>query len=458
MKSVAFRTATLDDAHRNEHLRASFHQRGGKMFRRSGMLIGLIAASSFPSALASSTSEPLEESWSYTYYYSSSDYWRHQDFSGIADSDGNLYWLVCQSYGTHSYVRQRDCSLRSTDFDGNLRYEVPVGSGSVPDMTFILHFVAGSVVVAEHNAFLTGFDASTGSVRWTHDLQGEFPYYPPRGTWGMAHDGQGRIVVTANSSLHALSASTGETIWRKDLRWEAPERQVRLGAVVFDESRNVYFDKGFCSPYPWTDCDTTIVSLDPDGNPRFEVQVDPHAQPIAVAHGRLLTVAASFAGKGEVLDAETGARIARLPEVFDRFGLISQELGFFVQMSSHGEKALVAFDLASGMIRWRYPLLWNDGADTAAGLLTDAGNILLPSKTSLLEISPHGQLVREIPLRPPPNVYGGFRGPLLLRGRWFAQIYATVFAYDLPGDPGEGRFGWSSRRGNAQGENRPREE
>ncbi len=39
------------------------------MFRRSGMLIGLIAASSFPSALASSTSEPLEESWSYTYYY-----------------------------------------------------------------------------------------------------------------------------------------------------------------------------------------------------------------------------------------------------------------------------------------------------------------------------------------------------------------------------------------------------
>jgi outer membrane protein assembly factor BamB len=427
------------------------------MFRLSGALIGLIAASNFPSALASSTSELLRESWSYTYYYSSSDYWEDQGFSGIADSDGNLYWLVCRSNGRLWRVRQRSCSIRSTDFDGNLRYEIQIAYGSLPDLSFILHFVAGSVVVAEHNALLTGFDTSTGSVRWTHDLREEFPYYPPRGTGGMAHDGQGRIVVTANSSLHALSVNTGETIWRQDLTSEDPERQVRLGAVVFDESQNVYFAKNFCRPYPSYDCDTTIVSLDSDGNSRFEVQVDPHGQPIAVAHGRVLTAALSLSrGNGEVLDAETGARIARLPDVFDPFGLISQELGFFIQMDSSGEKALAAFELASGTIRWRYPLLRSEA--TSAGLFTDAGNILVSNKTSLLEISPDGQLIRVIPLTTPLVANGGFWGPLLLRGRWFGQIRGTVFAYDLPGDPGEGRLGWNSRHGNAQGENRPREE
>jgi len=249
------------------------------MLRLPGTLIGLMAASSFPGAFAASTSEPLSESWSYSYYYSSTDSWRDQNFTGVADSDGNLYWLVCDSYGTHSYVRGRDCRVRSTDFDGNLRFESPVGYGSVPDLSFTLYFVAGSVVVAEHNALLTAFDTSTGSIRWTHNLRVEFPYYPPRGTGGIAHDGQGRIVVTANSVLYALSASTGETIWRQDLASEDPQHPVRLGAVVFDESRNAYFAKDFCGPYPSYDCDTRIVSLDVDGNRRFEVQVDPHEQP-----------------------------------------------------------------------------------------------------------------------------------------------------------------------------------
>jgi len=142
--------------------------------------------------------------------------------------------------------------------------------------------------------------------------------------------------------------------------------------------------------------------------------------------------------------------------VFDPFALISPELGFFIQMDSSGQKALVAFDLESGATRWRYPLARSNW--TSAGLFTDAGNILLANKTSLLEISTEGQLVRETPLRTPLYGYSGPWGPLLLRGRWFVQMLGTVFAYDLPGSLGEGRLGWNSRHGNAQGENRPREE
>jgi hypothetical protein len=176
----------------------------------------------------------------------------------------------------------------------------------------------------------------------------------------------------------------------------------------------------------------------------------------------------------ELLDAQTGARIARLPGTLADAptwvipsGLMTRELGFFIQRTSTDDIALAAFDLVSGTIRWRFPLD-NTYEERRTALLSEEGNILIANNRSLLEISPQGQLLHGYLLRSvsgvTPRVSGG---SLLLRGRWFSKFfeqgellqgYDTVFAYDLPGAPGEGRLGWNSQQGNAQGENRPREE
>jgi hypothetical protein len=148
-------------------------------------------------------------------------------------------------------------------------------------------------------------------------------------------------------------------------------------------------------------------------------------------------------------------------------GLISRDLGFVIQSIAPDDVALAAFDLSSGEVRWRFPLD-NSYPRWRTALLSDEGNILIVNKGSLLEISPQGQLLRGFLLG---GIFGGTPRvtgySLLLRGRWFSKLFEqgiwphdhdTVVAYDLPGSPGEGRLGWNSPQGNAQGENRPREE
>jgi outer membrane protein assembly factor BamB len=430
------------------------------MTRLSALLVGLVAVLE-PSldVLASSSPEPVAESWSYTYSYLSSDYAQYQEFSGISDASGNLYWLACTMTGRSGWLYLRECRLRSTDFDGNLRYEVFIGSGILGDFfSFRLHLVAGSVVVAEHSALLLGFDTSTGSVVWTRDLRDE-----SRLIRGLAYDGDGRLIVTTASSVQALSADDGTTIWRRDLHSEDPERIASLRTVVLDEGRNVYFGWDLCRPPPLEDCETTIVSLQPDGSPRFETRVDPNAAPMAVAHGRLLIGETRWVetGLAELLDAETGARLpgflAGMTPTANALGLISNELGFYIQQVSANDVALAAFDLVSGAIRWRFRLdTFFSSARTA--LINNSGNILILNKGSLLEISPQGQVLQTVFLRTSARTFDSNGNSLLLNGRWFSQFLGTVSAYDLPGAPGEGRLGWNARQGNAQGENRPREE
>jgi len=442
-----------------------------KMLHVSGVLVGLIAVSELSvGALASSSLEPLTEQWSYNYYLHEPDYFTEHDFPGIADSDGNLYWLLCGLALSHGQPRTRTCTLRSTDFDGNLRYEVLIGMGLFGEyFSFRLHLVAGRVVVVEHSGLLIGFDTATGTTNWTHDLRGDTRYTE------LAYDGEGRIIVAAGSWVQALSAEDGTTIWRRFLGSEDPKRRAILRRVILDESRNLYLLKDlYRRSYPSEDYDSSIVSLGPDARPRFEIQVDHYVVPIAVAYGRILVGQQWDKYLVELLDAETGARIARLPGTLADAapwvlpsGLMTRELGFFIQRTSTDDIALAAFDLASGAIRWRFPLD-NTHEELRTALLTDDGNILVVNNRSLLEISPQGELLRGYLLR---RVAGGTLrvsgGSLLVRGRWFSKLfeqakwplaYDTVFAYDLPDAPGEGRLGWNSPQGNAQGENRPREE
>jgi outer membrane protein assembly factor BamB len=444
---------------------------GEHMHRAAKVLVGLIAVLELSSdALAASILEPLTERWSYNYYDHSPDYWQDQEFPGLADSDGNLYWLRCTLGLSHGWPRDHECRVRSTDFDGNLRYEVPIGWGMFGGFfTFRLHLVAGPVVVAEHSGLLIGFDTATGAIRWTRDLRDD-----TRGIGGLAYDGEGRIIVTAGNWVEVLSAHDGTTSWRRFLGSENPKRGAYLHTVVLDESRNLYFAKRLYRPRSTEDYDSSIISLGPDGSWRFEIQVDADVQPIAVAHGRILVGQQNYHGVAEVLDAETGARIARLPGTLAdavpwgrSIGLISRELGFFIQSIAPGDIALAAFDLFSGEVQWRFPLE-NYYPPQRTALLSDEGNILIVNKSTLLEISPQGQLLRGFLLRSisgvDPRVSGG---SLLVRGRWFSKFYEqgqwprandTVFAYDLPGSPGEGRLGWNSLYGNAQGENRATEE
>jgi outer membrane protein assembly factor BamB len=445
---------------------------GGNMHRVARVLVGLIAILELSTeALAGSSLEPLTARWSYTYYDHSPDYWQDQGFTGIADSDENLYWLLCSTSFSHGWPQTRECRIRSSDFDGNFRYEVSIGGGWFWYFhNFALHLVAGPVVVAEYSGLLTGFDTATGAVLWTRNLRDDTTW-----TNGMAYDGEGRIIVTARAWVEALSAHDGTTIWRRFLGSENPKRQAYLHSVVLDESRNLYFAKRLYHPRSPEEYDSSIVSLGPDGSPRFEIEVDRHVRPIAVAHGRILVGQQQPQGVGEVLDAETGARIARLPGTLAdadywpalSIGLISRDLGFVIQSIAPDDVALAAFELSSGEVRWRFPLD-NSYPRQRTALLSDEGNILILDKKSLLEISPQGQLLRGFLLRGITDVTPRLSGrSLLLRGRWFSKLfepgiwprdYDTVLAYDLPGSPGEGRLGWNSLQGNAQGENRPREE
>jgi outer membrane protein assembly factor BamB len=444
---------------------------GGKMLRLSGVLVGLFAVFEFSlDALASSSLEPLTEQWSYNYYHHSPDSLSEHDFPGVADPDGNLYWLICDMTLSHGQPRYNRCTLRSTDFDGNVRYEVPIGSGLFGEyFSFRLHLVAGRVVVVEHSGLLIGIDTATGATNWTHDLRGDTRYTE------LAYDGEGRIIVAAGSWVQALSAEDGTTIWRRFLGSEGPKRRATARRVILDESRNLYLLKDlYRSSYPSGDYDSSIVSLGPDASLRFEIPVDHYVLPIAVAYGRILVGQQVDKHWVELLDAQTGARIARLPGTLADAptwvipsGLMTRELGFFIQRTSTDDIALAAFDLVSGTIRWRFPLD-NTYEERRTALLSEEGNILIANNRSLLEISPQGQLLHGYLLRSvsgvTPRVSGG---SLLLRGRWFSKFfeqgellqgYDTVFAYDLPGAPGEGRLGWNSQQGNAQGENRPREE
>jgi hypothetical protein len=142
--------------------------------------------------------------------------------------------------------------------------------------------------------------------------------------------------------------------------------------------------------------------------------------------------------------------------------LISHDLGFFIEKSIlpdppdgvPGRAALAAFDLTSGQIQWRFPL--RNFESRKAPLLTDGGNVLLIDKSTLLEISPQGELLHATRLSGLTEELTGSNA-LLIEGRWFGESGPTVMAYDVPGAPGEARLGWNSSFGNAQHDNHPRE-
>ncbi len=430
------------------------------MFGVLGTVLGLIAASQSGNVLESTSSEPLASSWSYHFRLQGPDGSSWQQFSGLADSEGNLYWLFCSLYGR--VFTFYGCSLHSSDQDGNSRFDVTLGSGPGPLTNINLYLVAGSIVVTEVSAVLYGRSTSNGELLWTHDFRDEYLTIF-RELGGVAHDGEGRVVVLAGAAAFALSVSTGETLWRRDLRRNA--QSVGFGGPpIFDESGNVYCSKSSCMGRG--PCKFFITSLDPHGTVRFETETRAWNRPVAVAQGRLV-ITDWHSAEGhpvELLDAEMGSRIVTLPG--DSGGtpiLISGELGFYIEGARHfnffspvQDVALTAFDLASGAIQWRFPLTGLGGGP----LLTEEGNILVSQKLTVLEISPQGQLLRATRLRPnepapsEPRCDVAF-GTLIFGGRWFSQCQDTVLAYDLPGAPGGG-LGWNSLHGNAQHSNRPR--
>ncbi len=440
------------------------------MFGMSGQLVGLLAAVSYSGeAIDPSPSEILSETWRYSYALQDPFWSQWQEFLGIADSDGNRYWKLC-----YLNLFRIGCSLRSTDWDGNLRFETSLGEGDARAAQMNVDLVAGPVLVTSFyhsglSANLFGRAISDGSLLWTHSLRADFSGVSDVTIAGVTYDGAGRLVVatvardstywTYESAVFALSFDTGQTIWMRDLAREYPTDSVTMWSPILDEIGNVYFSELYCRS---DRCRWLVSSLDPKGGLRFETEVDPGFVPIGVAHGRLL-VSNWYQEVAELLDVESGSRIARIHGLVRNTVLISRDLGFFVERPGPPDPtsvlrdrlALTAFDLGSGEIQWRFPL--RSFESRSSPLLTDQGNILLIDKSALLEISPRGELLRatRVQLKRQPVETIGVA--LLINGRWFSQSGATVVAYDVPGAPGEGRFGWNSLFGDAQHESRPRE-
>ncbi len=421
------------------------------------ILTGLMAAFDYSGAGTDPNPESVPESWSYYVHSHVVDVSMSQDFSGLADAEGNLYWLLCTATGRPA-TRMIWCSIRSTDWDGNERFAFPVVT-SAPFMPFApKYLIAGSIVVIQLNTTLTARSTADGSVVWSRDFRSEFPRDLST-LGGIAYGGEGRILALAGSAALALSGETGETIWRRDLREDPQQHVVIWGRLIVDEHGNLYFGKNVCDlpePDPCGSFQNFIVSLDPDGLDRFEIAADRAFEPLAVAQERVVVGDSIWSYEvhpAGLLDAETGSLIAPLAGNLNSV-VLSRDLGVYLQSSPKGD-ALVAFELGDGAIRWRFPL-----ARGGSVLLTDAGNFLVSEKWSVLEISPRGELLRTTRLRPVSPRPSDPRcdemeGVGLSRGRFFAHGCFNAAAYDLPGAPGEG-LGWNSRYGNAQHENRPR--
>jgi hypothetical protein len=134
------------------------------------------------------------------------------DFRGIADAQGNLYWI---EYAQPPAGSDSDptAALVSVDATGNDRYRAPfVG----PPADFKL---SGTTLVATTGATVTGYDLATGAQLWTIDLSRwvtSFGSTTPAVPAGLVDLGTGRVALALNNppfgGVFVLDSSSGALI------------------------------------------------------------------------------------------------------------------------------------------------------------------------------------------------------------------------------------------------------
>ena len=130
------------------------------------------------------------------------------DFRGIADAQGNLYWI--------EYARPAlegdptpPATLVSADATGTDRYRTPFGA---PPEDFVL---SGTTLVVTNGPVVTGYDTATGAQSWTADLSQFMSFDTGKSalSGGLLDLGTGRIALALNDStfggIFLLDSATG---------------------------------------------------------------------------------------------------------------------------------------------------------------------------------------------------------------------------------------------------------
>lgn len=286
----------------------------------------------------------------------------------------------------------------------------------------------------------------------------------PSGVWaqvalgatGVAIDGDGRLIVAADTELLAIDPA-GSLVWR------VPAGAQVLGQPTVDEDGDLY-------AHGRTDAGDQLLALDSAGEPRWQA---PYAEilypPVLGVNGDVLLAVfdgdpGAPAGTDFALvavDPEDGTERWRAPtdgwpaspRVWPNGDVFLQVFG--VDGSANGRDHLVALS-DRGNERWTrddeppYGLLDADGGQA---VIDDHDRVWVPCQDEICIIGPGGGVVDRWVLGWP------LTGPIGLDEGWAITVVddnaeGYVWTFELGSDADTANAGWPTLRGNARGQGR----
>ena len=130
------------------------------------------------------------------------------EFSGVSDSDGNLYWVEYQP----SYASTPEPAwLVSADRDGHDRYREPISTYAE---FYSLMFAAGEKAIVMTPTTVQAYDLATGAASWAIDFGTKYQGGGPTGGLDVGNgDALLGFQTYGGSNDVYLVSSTGATIW-----------------------------------------------------------------------------------------------------------------------------------------------------------------------------------------------------------------------------------------------------
>ncbi len=411
-------------------------------------------------------------------------------FAGIVDKEGNLFWIETSQRSPGMAGVTAD--LVSVNREGQQRFRVQVAASDRAIHASVTPLLAPGLVIVVaglvdeacgNGARAEARDAADGRLVWSRPLgplvveaSGErmcFNSIP--GSAALAGD---RLVVTAracsptrcDNALIALALSSGEHLWT---RTTVSGRNGPDEGLVVDERGNIFVStRAALSEGGYGEA--ALLSLSPEGAPRFQVPFQEYFRVAAVGSGRVFVMTGGGSSSPtQVFDADSGVRV-RSWDAWQGAPVITHCEVFTLQGFSITAQRLQRRDATWGEPSWEVLLAEPLSSYGKAGthiswpILTRHGSLLFTKQewsvhdssederpAFLHEVDKAGAEVLRVAL--PRGRYHG--ASALRRGRW--GVAATVDgspvvrAFDLP-DRDAADVGWASERGGMARDGRAR--
>lgn len=351
-------------------------------------------------------------------------------FTGVADSQGNLYWLLVDS----------STRLVSVNRDGQQRFRVafPLRPRISDAPLFLISDDAVGVILTEGplGDRLEVRSTRDGALLWSKG-RAHLPATFGLGSRPLYLISAGTVGTPAQVWINWRSVSApGGADWRSLVAaydpvtgaqlWETPATYVNE-AIADDDSLYLHD----------TNSGHSHRAVDTAGKDRW-LLVDERAVLTAVANGQLLT-----AFPPTLRDTATGAIQQRLDAGIRDVNLLTAEQ-LVANVSGHCRGGAGLLDRTAGT--WSS---WLEARCSTEALLTHRNTLLVGARSEVLEVNNDASVRLRCPLPSPVD------GPAVLSGnRWIVSDgFGSISAYDLP-VMGPGR-GWVGLHGSSARSRRP---